>query len=375
MVAFHANLGVQPRVDGVNVDHVAQFAKKSVVFGETGEGERRHNAVSTDRAGEKLDARVGMECVEHGLLFSAQANTEPEHEFGASRVAPAYYAELRLEAARQVLNGADALLVVGSKIGESELWGGVVQPAATVVRVDVLESQLNKNLPATHPLLGDVRRVLPALADQVATRVESAGVREPWTQVDAVLTAAREEALAFAPVEYTVAGRIAAVLPKHAIVAGDSSQITYYGMSSQVRSTQPHSFLYMAAYATLGYGLPAAIGAKVASPERPVVGVIGDGALMFSIQEFQTAVEQQLDLTIVCVDNGGYGEIQQNEADRGIAPIGVQLAQPNWPALVEAFGGTGFAVTDEAELEARITEALETPGVTLVHVPLGLFRG
>lgn len=281
--------------------------------------------------------------------------------------------ELRLEAARAVLNDADVLLVVGSKIGESELWGGSISPSGSVIRVDILETQRHKNLPSTHALIGDARDTVPALEAAVTEHLGGTSPRTPHVDVPAVRAAATAEAAAFAPIEHALAGRIARALPANAIVAGDSSQITYYGMTSQVRSREPHTFLYMAAYATLGYGLPAAIGAKLASPDRPVVGVIGDGALMFSIQEFQTAVEQGIDLTIVCVDNGGYGEIQQNEHDRGISPVGVQLAQPNWPQLVEAFGGTGFAVREQSELEPRIAEALATPGVTLVHVPLALF--
>lgn len=281
--------------------------------------------------------------------------------------------ELRLHAARAVLNDADVLLVVGSKIGESELWGGTISPRGLVIRVDILETQRHKNVNSTHALIGDARSIVPALEQAIAERLGTASIRTPHVDVAAVRASAEAEAAAFAPVEYAVAGRIARALPENAIIAGDSSQITYYGMTSQVRSSEPHAFLYMAAYATLGYGLPAAIGAKLASPDRPVVGVIGDGALMFSIQEFQTAVEQGIDLTIVCVDNGGYGEIQQNEHDRGIAPVGVQLAQPHWPQLVEAFGGTGFAVREESELEPRIADALATPGVTLVHVPLALF--
>lgn len=284
--------------------------------------------------------------------------------------------ELRLEEARAVLTEADALLVVGSKIGQSELWGGSVAPSGDVIRVDILESQQHKNLTSTHALIGHSAAVLPQLLAELGEpavpdhtlRYETATARTA-----AARAGCAREAADFAPLEDRVAARIAAVLPANAIVTGDSSQITYYGMTSRVRSEQPAAFMYMAAYATLGYGLPAAIGAKLADPETPVIGVIGDGALMFSVQEFQTAVEQGLDLTIVCVDNGGYGEIQQNEADRGIAPIGVELSQPDWPKLVEAFGGTGFAVRAEAELEDQIRNAIAHPGVALVHVPLALF--
>lgn len=276
--------------------------------------------------------------------------------------------ELRLGAAREVLNSSDALLVVGSKIGESELWGGRVAPQGDVIRVDILESQRDKNLAATHALVGDSAAVLPQLVSALGS-----GSAAPSQDLDAVRAATHAEAASFAPLESRVAERIARALPADAIVTGDSSQITYYGMTSAVRAEQPGSLMYMAAYATLGYGLPAAIGAKLASPERPVVGVLGDGALMFSVQEFQTAIEQGVNITIVCVDNGGYGEIKQNEADRGIAPVGVVLSQPNWVRLVDAFGGTGFSVRAADDLESVLKQAISHTGVTLVHVPLDLF--
>ena len=129
----------------------------------------------------------------------------------------------------------------------------------------------------------------------------------------------------------------------------------------------------MATYATLGYGLPASIGAGIADDSRPVVCVVGDGALMFSIQELVTAVEQRLDLVVVVVDNGGYKEIEENEASVGIAPIGVRLTQPDWAALAQAFGATGRRIASPGELEPAVAAAVSAGGVQLVHVPLALF--
>ena len=110
------------------------------------------------------------------------------------------------------------------------------------------------------------------------------------------------------------------------------------------------------------------LGARVAQDDRPVVAVLGDGALMFAVNELITAVEQRLDLTVVCVDNGGYSEIRQNELDRGIPPVGVDLVQPDWAALAVAFGATGRRVTDRAELEGAIRSSIAAGGVQLVHV-------
>ena len=105
-----------------------------------------------------------------------------------------------------------------------------------------------------------------------------------------------------------------------------------------------------------------------------MVCVIGDGALMFAIQELATAVEQRLDLVVVCADNGGYGEIKQNELDRAITPVGVDLVQPDWAALATAFGGNGTKLADADELAPAIRAALAAGGVQLIHVPMALFN-
>ena len=97
--------------------------------------------------------------------------------------------------------------------------------------------------------------------------------------------------------------------------------------------------------------------------------VIGDGALMFSVQEFITAVEQQLDVVVIVVDNGGYAEIKGNEAAVGIAPIGVDLVQPDWAALVTAFGGTGVSIDSIDQIDQAVEQAVAAGGVQLIHVP------
>lgn len=272
--------------------------------------------------------------------------------------------DIRLPAAQQLCADSDALLVIGSKLGEAELWGGRVVSGGLVIRVDILPTQLHKNLPADVGLAGDSRAVVRQLLDELEGH---SGVPRDLTPVRAVL---RGEARALAPDLARIAEAVAAAIPAGTIVGGDSSQITYLGTASFIPQDLPHSLLYTPAYATLGYGLPASIGAKIGAPERPVVCVVGDGALMFAVQELATAVEQGLDLTVVCVDNGGYGEIRQNEAERGIAPIGVNLHQPDWIALAAAFGGTGRRAASSVELTQSIQAAVGAGGLQLIHVPL-----
>lgn len=285
-------------------------------------------------------------------------------------------AEIRLPAAQELVNTADTVLLIGSKLGEAELWGGVVEPSGMVVRIDRLESQANKNVRSDIALTGDSSVVLRQLldSDELVAEEAAAGADAFGWLGEAGISELREqlrrEAEEISPVLIAVAEQIVAGIPADAIVAGDSSQITYLAMTSAARQDRPNSFLYTPAYATLGFGLPAAIGAKVGSPERSVVCVIGDGALMFSVQELITAVEQKLDLTVVCVDNGGYGEIRQNELDRGIQPVGVDLVQPNWADLATAMGWRGKRIESLNDLTDEVSRAVNAGGLTLLHVPL-----
>lgn len=269
---------------------------------------------------------------------------------------------LRLAAAREVAEAADVLVVLGSKLGEAELWAPALAARGRVVRVDRSATQLHKNLEATVGIAGDCAAVT---AELLAALPEG---DRPAPDLSQLRQEIAGEIRAAAPATVALAERIAEAVPDDAIVAGDSSQIIYLALANVMRRSRPHSLLYTPTYATLGYGLPAAIGARVAQSDRPVVAVLGDGALMFAVNEFATAVEQGLDLTVVCVDNGGYAEIRQNELDRGIRPIGVDLVQPDWAALANAFGATGHRVDDVDRLGAAIRTAIAAGGVQLVHV-------
>lgn len=270
---------------------------------------------------------------------------------------------LRLAAAREVAEDADVVLVIGSKLGEAELWAPRLEARGAVVRIDISPLQLNKNLDATVGIVGDAAAVSAALLALLPD--EGRAARDLTTERAAIEAEMRDTA----PEAVALAELIADALPDDAIVAGDSSQIVYMALGSVLRSQHPHSLLYTPTYATLGYGLPAAIGARVAQTEHPVVTVIGDGALMFCVNELVTAVEQRLDVTIVCVDNGGYAEIRQNEVDRGMTPIGVDLVQPDWAALATAFGATGRRVDDRDDIVPSIRDAIAAGGVQLVHIP------
>jgi len=271
---------------------------------------------------------------------------------------------IRFPAVQDHLAASDVALVVGSELGDSDLWGGTVR-SRTLIRLDIDPSQLDKNLNAQIHLLGDAADTLQAV---LRTLPPGESLPTAPQRVSELKAAFAEQAAAEGAPWIAINQALRATLPGGTTIVGDSSQVTYFGSAHFFDTQQPAEFLYMAGFATLGFGLPAGIGAKIADPDRPVVVLLGDGALMFSVQEIVTAVEQQLPLPIVVMDNSGYAEIKEQERVRGIPPIGVDLHVPDLPALARACGALGFDARDAEHAAQLAAQALESDRPTLIRL-------
>jgi acetolactate synthase-1/2/3 large subunit len=135
-----------------------------------------------------------------------------------------------------------------------------------------------------------------------------------------------------------------------------------------VSSERPRSFITSGGLGTMGYGIPAAIGAKAARPEATVVCVDGDGCFQMTAQELVTAALEDLPIVVVLVNNGYLGMVTQWQDmfyDGRRSHVHLTNALPDYAKLAEAYGGVGMVVTDESELEPALAEAL-TLGRTVV---------
>ncbi len=266
-------------------------------------------------------------------------------------------ASIRLRAAQRWLAERDVVVAVGTELGESDLWGPVPE-LRRVIRVDVDPAQLHKNAPADVAVLGDARAVLERLPARAAEE-----------DLEPVRAAIREEALADGAPWLDLVGALDEVLGPDGILAGDSTMAAYYGAVHFLPMDARRRFIYPTGYATLGYAVPAAIGAKLAAPERPAIALVGDGGLLFTVAELATAAELGIPLPVVVPNNGGYGEIRNQMRDEGIEPVGVDLRVPDLPALGRAFGGHGVRVEGREALAAELRAALGRPGPTVIEVP------
>jgi thiamine pyrophosphate-dependent acetolactate synthase large subunit-like protein len=272
-------------------------------------------------------------------------------------------AAVRLRVLQKAAADSDALLVVGSELGDSDLWEGRIR-AEAVIRCDIEPGQLHKNCRADVALLGDAATTLRALLAALPARPPAE--RSAADLRDACRAEARTDAGSYEEINAAVRAGV----PADGTLAGDSSQVTYLGSVHFFDIPAPRRFCYTPGYATLGYGLPAAIGAALARPAAPVVALVGDGAFMFCVQELATAVDLRLPLPIVVVDNGGYGEIRDQQASRSIPPVGVDLPAPDLVALAAAFGAHGVRAADPGALTALVADALSADRPTLIHLEI-----
>lgn len=270
-------------------------------------------------------------------------------------------ASIRLRALQKAAADSDGLLVVGTELGDSDLWEGQIRGRA-VIRCDIDPAQLDKNCSADHALLGDAAATMTAVL--AALPAKPAGGHDRAAHLR---SACRDEASTDATGYAEINAAVRAALPADAALAGDSSQVTYFGSVHYFDMPAPRRFCYSPGFATLGYGLPAGLGAAIGRPGAPAAVLLGDGALMFSVAELTTLVEQRLSVPVIVVDSGGYREIQEQEAARGIAPIGVQLRTPDFAALAVAMGANGVRTTSTADLSELVEAALVADGPTLIH--------
>lgn len=269
---------------------------------------------------------------------------------------------LHLAAPCALIADSDLVIAVGTELAPSDLWHGLPPLVDKLVRIDIDPVAVLTNADGGILLVGDAGETLSSLLAAVSPK--STGHDIPaWRERKKSEAAA--DAAAFGP----LVAELAAALPRDVVLATDNARACYRGLMPSLPMFTP-SFLFPTGYATLGYGLPAAIGAKLALPDRPVVAVLGDGGVMFTIQELATAADLRLPLPVVIVDNSGYGEIRAEMLDRDDPVHAVTFAAPDFALLGRALGCLGVTLQSPEGLGDAVRTALVADRPSVIHVPL-----
>ncbi len=278
---------------------------------------------------------------------------------------------------QRLLAEADLVLAVGTGLSETDIYTADRQALeGRLIRVDIRDLDDERHA-AVESVCSDAAPFIQALLSALDDRgLTATAPRQGWrTTVGAAAThRAAIDAAMDAPTRVMQRGLAALrrALPAEAAVYSDMTQIAYLG-NYAFPMDAPGGWHHPSGYGTLGFAMPAALGAKIASPDRPVLALHGDYGLQFTIQELGTAVEAGVSLPIVVWNNAALGQIRDDMIASGIAPIGVVARNPDFVALAEAWGARGVCVGDEAALTAAVEAALRYAGPTLIEVDAAAF--
>ncbi|MDX1354520.1 MAG: 5-guanidino-2-oxopentanoate decarboxylase [Halomonas venusta] len=278
-------------------------------------------------------------------------------------------ANAALPAVRELAANADVILAVGTELGETDydvVFDGGFHLNGKLIRIDLDPEQLVRNQHTTLGLVGDAGRSLALLLAHFPEPLQRHGVERGIERTATTLSAlnlVNDPAFSdFVPLYKTLADH----LPE-AILVGDSTAPVYAGNHLVSQPTPRRYFNASTGYGTLGYGLPAALGAQLARADLPVVALVGDGGVMFTLAELATAVEERLPVVIVLWHNAGYEEIRRYMDANGVARLGVDIQAPNFLTLAEGFGCPGVRVESPEELASSLAKRVSS-GPLLIEI-------
>lgn len=272
-------------------------------------------------------------------------------------------ATLSLAPVQELLASADLVVAVGSELAETDSWVDRLPLSGALIRIDIDAMAAQRDYPASVALLGDAGHALAALSDAL----DGAGNAIGDAELDAVRKKCVQSISALSRTHMKVLDAMRGALPDDAIVVTDMTQIAYTG-NTYYPCTTPRSWFHPNGFGTLGYALPAAIGARLGAPQRAVVALVGDGGLLFTIQELATAAELGLPLVIVLWNNDGLGQIRDGMIERGMPEVGVNPRNPDYQLLARAFGCHAVRPASLDAFVDAITDALDANVPTLIEV-------
>ncbi|MDX8391597.1 MAG: biosynthetic-type acetolactate synthase large subunit [Mariprofundaceae bacterium] len=268
--------------------------------------------------------------------------------------------------ANMAVSHCDLLIAVGARF-DDRVTGKLdaFAPDAKVIHIDVDPSSISKNIHAHLPIVGDVGVVLKQLLEEIARRdaqPDAEAISLWWEQINEWR---RKDSLAFVQQEdgvikpQTVIHRIHEKTAGNAIVTTDVGQHQMWA-AQHYGFRRPHRWLTSGGLGTMGYGLPAAIGAQVAMPDEKVIVFTGDSSIQMCSQEFSMAFQYHLPVIVVILNNGYMGMVRQWQEMFYESRYSQSYfdSLPDFVKLAEAYGGIGFRVDKLAELDDAIDKAL-----------------
>ncbi len=272
------------------------------------------------------------------------------------------------------MDGADLICAIGARF-DDRITGKLDEfaPNAKFIHIDVDPAEISKNVPAHIPIVGDVKSILPRLTSEYRaigadsarldgwlTTIEGWKKEFPLTYSDTTDSEIRPQYMVEAVYEATGGD---------AIICSDVGQHQMW-VAQYYHFTEPRRWINSGGLGTMGFGLPAAIGAKVGCPDQDVVLVAGDGSIQMNIQELAACAEEGIAVKVLIMNNGCLGMVRQwQELFWQKRYSHVHMGDyPDFVKLAEAYGATGIRLTEKGTLVEDLRAAIATPGPVVVDV-------
>jgi acetolactate synthase-1/2/3 large subunit len=288
---------------------------------------------------------------------------------------PRYFHLLNRDALEEARAEADVVLAVGARLGELDNWGRWADPTVQqLIQIDVDPAAVGLNRPVTLGLVGDARATLAALLTAVSKRTSPKQEHAGFARYRALAREWQEQIAVTLNVEegQISPGRMVQVVreffPRDAIAVMDGGNTSLW-TATFCPILAPRSYLYSAKFGHLGTGLPYAIGAKLAAPDRPVFLVTGDGALGFNVQELETACRYEANILVVVSCDQGWGMERSSQlfAQMG-GTVACDLSETRYDQVARAFGCHGELVCQPEQLRPALERAAESGRPALIEV-------
>ncbi|HEX9855564.1 MAG TPA: thiamine pyrophosphate-binding protein [Acidimicrobiia bacterium] len=266
---------------------------------------------------------------------------------------------------RDLLARSDVLVAVGTRFSYFPTGAWSLRLPETIVQIDIDPEELGRNYRATIGIAADAAIGLDALGEALA----ELGYGGRPSRADEVAGAlARIAAAVGSSDELAVLDQMRSAIPASARVFNDPTTIAFWARSSWM-AQEPRTWFVPSGFGTLGFALPAAIGAKVATPEHASVAVIGDAGVMFTIQDLMTAVEHRIPVIVMIFNDEGYGVERRHQDHLYGRRSGVDMMAPDFVALAKAFGAAGVRVDDLADVGKTVESALDATEPVVIEIP------
>ena len=329
-----------------------------------------------------LWADASAEFVALGDYLAAGMSTSMGARGAVPEDHPHYFFVFDMQASALAKNEADVALVVGSRLGEYDGWG--MPPAwgdpskQKTIQIDVDANSIGLNRPVDLGIVADAKSALRALLSAVKSKTEARAEMPDLARYRELTQQTMTQGFQFLmaqPTQGVNPGQMVfnarSFFPRNAVTVLDGGNTTLWGVAFN-QIYEPNSFLYSVKMGYLGTGVPFAIGAKLAAPERQVYCITGDGALGFNIMEMETALRENAPVIVLVAVDDGWGMERSAHNFGGVPPeqqLGVNISgQMRYDLIAQGMGCYGEKVDAVEQLPAALERAVASGKPALIHV-------